>query len=237
MSRFLFLFLVLISSRGLWAQSTDPLGSTSSDPSAESKSSDSQPSKSADFKVAATEESKVTGIMEFYFPTSSVETKIDPGFGTNTEVKKSSPFSLGFGIGGQSDNNRGYLLMSFEKLGSFSVNGVETSPLNVGFKLAYDRTFKPWITDFYLSGAFTYYPKQGTDIVANSKNFAPKDSFGLEVSVGWISPINVAFNFGYKAVSKEYAYESINPNNSQSIDEHAFIHSGWAFVSASIGRY
>lgn len=215
MRRILFVILVLFSTCSLWAETTD----------------------SQVVSVTSTDDSKVTGLLEFSFPTSSVDTKFDSGFGTNAQAKKSSQFSLGFGVGGQADNNRGYIIMSFEKLGSFTVNGKEKNLLNVGFKLAYDRTFKPWITDFYLSGGLTYYPKQGDHITVNSKDFAPKDSFGLEVSVGWISPINVAFNFGYKATSKEYAYENINPNNSRPIDEHASISSGWAFVTASIGRY
>jgi hypothetical protein len=215
MRRFLLVFAILISTRSLWAQSTDAQVATK----------------------ASSEVSKATGILEISFPTGSVNSKIDSDFGSETDLKKNSPFSFGVGIGGQDGNNRGYFLLSFERLGVLSINDTEKNELNIGFKVVYDRTFKPWVTDLYLSGALLYIPPQGNRFVSNGVEFAPEAGLGMEASIGWISPISVAFNFGYKAVFKNYSYYKTNPVSGNVDKRDSSISYGGVFLTASIGRY
>jgi len=223
MHRFLPVFAILISTCSLWAQSAD--SHESKEPAAQVKTD------------ISSETSKLTGILEFSFPTSSVSSKIDSDFGSETDLKKNSPFSVGFGIGTQEGNNRGFALLSFERLGVLTVNGTDKNELNIGFKIAYDRTFKPWVTDFYLSGALLYIPPQGERFVSNGVEFAPESGLGMEASVGWISPISVAFNFGYKAAFKNYSFYKGNPISGQVERRDSSISYGGIFLTASIGRY
>lgn len=191
-------------------------------------------------QISATESGQsgfTRGLIEFSTSYKSSLTETTKEF-DSLSLNDQRTFSLDFMFGTQSDFNRTYFGVGYENMGTFETNTGEKIPLShLLFKLSYDRVLGPWLTDWYLNGSARYIMPQGKKFVHNSVEFAPEMGFGIDLGLGWQTPLGFGLTFGYRVQWRSFSYYKASQVGFESNRTLADIGYSGPFITFSLGRY